>query len=648
MAENAHRDDKLTVWDGLGATLIHDIGKLVEVTQLWEEWRKKGNAPSHSNLERILPECFKQLNISGEPQVPNSWYGIIGTGPPVAEGKIKQAHKLGDRISKQIQGQAYSQLERDKGFPRRDQLPTAFYPYFGSPLNWDSRRAELVVRDICQELSGPIDLSQLLRIQRSLRRFPHSRYVPHLSLAIHDLFAAALFYFAYRKLKESSDASLLGEFTFWVIEVTPDLLDVFYRLRDVIAGAHQADAFYKRAAQELFGSWETEIPGLSAGDNPFVFYNKQGFAFLYPDFQPALTALGKALADTPLLRTVTIRGSSFCVQVRSDVDPSHFNMKPGQIQVSSREQSLHGADSFEFVAEGGQRCEGCQRAADTLSEDDKRNLLCRNCADARRENSGVDLDLMAHAGSKSNRLAFMFLTLPDLHGHAAAVAEKRLIPDYWADYKLPADRQLPATEAGIYEYLQALMETEEFDARLAEAVDQVRKDKGQTAAAVLFLNPSSKALVSHEEYLWDLLESVYQQRQILKLECSVRIVVCSPRIPFWSLIDMATEHTGPHDVLWDVSRGTLQMFSDTEVRTIRDLAKECQKANVRRHQLESLSNIALQTTLEELLLEVDARSDRLRELRPRLLQALRSIAGEDYRGREKRAVFLKYVASLTR
>jgi hypothetical protein len=64
----------------------------------------------------------------------------------------------------------------------------------------------------------------------------------------------------------------------------------------------------------------------------------------------------------------------------------------------------------------------------------------------------------------------------------------------------------------------------------------------------------------------------------------------------------------------------------------------------------SLSGVALQTSLEELILEVDQRADRLKEVRDPLRQALYSLdkEGSDLRDREKRAVFLKYIAGLTR
>lgn len=91
------------------------------------------------------------------------------------------------------------------------------------------------------------------------------------------------------------------------------------------------------------------------------------------------------------------------------------------------------------------------------------------------------------------------------------------------------------------------------------------------------------------------------------------------------------------------------MFSEKEIESIRNLAKECQKYRMRT-QLNFLSGVALQTSLEELTLEIDYRSDRLKELRNPLRQAVCALEqeGSELKDREKRAVFLKYVAGLTR
>ncbi len=92
------------------------------------------------------------------------------------------------------------------------------------------------------------------------------------------------------------------------------------------------------------------------------------------------------------------------------------------------------------------------------------------------------------------------------------------------------------------------------------------------------------------------------------------------------------------------------MFSDAEIATIRNLATAAQKARIWRNQLNALSSIALQTTLEELILEIDNRRDRLKDMQQPLKKAVKELQYQknDLKDREKRAVFFKYIAGLTR
>jgi hypothetical protein len=95
------------------------------------------------------------------------------------------------------------------------------------------------------------------------------------------------------------------------------------------------------------------------------------------------------------------------------------------------------------------------------------------------------------------------------------------------------------------------------------------------------------------------------------------------------------------------------MFSDTEINGtngIRRLASDAKKYGIWRAQLNALSAVALQTSLEELILEIDNRTDRLKELREPIKTAVRALGseGSSLKNQEKRAVFFKYIAGLTR
>ena len=82
-------------------------------------------------------------------------------------------------------------------------------------------------------------MDALLHVQRRFRCYPHTSYIPHISLAFHNRFMAVLFYLAYRALidlqAEGKDHTALEELKFSVLTATPDPLHLFYRLRDVRA-----------------------------------------------------------------------------------------------------------------------------------------------------------------------------------------------------------------------------------------------------------------------------------------------------------------------------------------------------------------------------------------------------------------------------
>lgn len=665
MSVQDHQDVHTSPWDGFAATLLHDIGKVGEVAEVGRRWRRDGRSVRHdAQLQAMLTDSYTRLKISGQPEIPNLWYELIAGSEWRIGGTIHLAHKLADAVSKQIQGECYSRLENPEwlcNHPEeqkklhRDTLPTVFLPYFGNEKEWAgtkpndkvSSHADETWANICRDISNGLTLPRILAIQDRLADFPHSRYVPHLSLRLHDLFAASIFYFAYLRLKELADPRQLGTFVFHTVEITPNLLDVFYRLRNVLACSSAAGHLYRETVKRLFLSWEGDLPGVSEEGKPFVFYHSNGFVLLYPDFRVVQAALKAALNDAHALRGVDIRTYQFSIETKWHDD--HWELSNASVKSSF--ESLPSPSLHDFQPDNGQRCGACQRivAASELVEDDKENWVCAQCRNLRQASSGVDIDLVSQAGKGSNRVAYIFTTLPpNLRNHAAEVAEK-LICQFWSDYKLPATCQLPATEGRIYEYLQALLAISQFDAVLKEKVQAICCEQGQYAAAVLFFNPSSKAVVVHEDHFWDLLEFIHHQKQQLHLECSVRAVICSPKTPFWSLIELATRHQAG-DILWDVSREAIHMFSDTEILSIRNLASSAQKYRIWRNQLNSLSSIALQTTLEELILELDNRTDRLKELHDPLTKAIRDLRypGNDLKDREKRAVFFKYIAGLTR
>ena len=693
-----------TIWDGLAATLIHDIGKVGELTSFAKKSARGGKTlgPTKHVREMIaghLPE--------GEPfPIPDAWLSFITNDkekvPADAAPLLAPAHKLADQVSKQMQGERYSRLEDGVWLKQlrkvntdaankldRNRLPTHFYGYFGPPKLWDlpkpeeraasdqtaatsaTGEADNQFGDICQALKADISTQGLLRLQEKLEDFPHSRYVPHLSLALHDLFAASLFYFAYLELKAQGSPERLERFGFCAVEVIPDLLDVFYRLRDVLACVDFAKKFQERAFAELFQAWVADIPGMTADANPFIFYHKQGFVFLYPDLVAARHGLSEALNAVPAVRKAELRALNYSLAIRWTGNGWH----PGEASVESVIDSLPALTLREFTHESGQRCQCCGRpvAASSLAADSKGDMLCPECHELRAKSSGIDIDLISWAGyrperakpepaesslsepspaepaSRSHRIAYLFITLPaKLRDHAADVAKKDLIPAFWREHHLLDDAMIPPTQGGIYEYLQALLALQQFDESLERKTSEILSDMGPNAARILFLTPTTKALVMHEDHFWEFLAFVSDQRRPLHLESSVRAVLCPPKTPFWSLVELATVHKRG-DILWDVSRETIHMFDDAEIDSIHKLAKQAKGLRLR-SQLNALNKVALQTSLKELLLELEYRSDRLKGFAEPLGQAVEALKPEKHetKSREKRAVFFKYIAGITR
>jgi len=93
------------------------------------------------------------------------------------------------------------------------------------------------------------------------------------------------------------------------------------------------------------------------------------------------------------------------------------------------------------------------------------------------------------------------------------------------------------------------------------------------------------------------------------------------------------------------------MFQSSEVGEIRELAEIARDNNVTSIQLNSLSDISLTMSVDELLLEIGVRKDRLRLFGERLADAIEHLETNDesvYQNRIKRAVFIKYIGKLVR
>jgi hypothetical protein len=111
---------------------------------------------------------------------------------------------------------------------------------------------------------------------------------------------------------------------------------------------------------------------------------------------------------------------------------------------------------------------------------------------------------------------------------------------------------------------------------------------------------------------------------------------------------MPTYNNSKGDFIYDISGGSVTMFQSVEVSKIRELAEIARKNNVTSTQLNNLSDVSMNTNVDELLLELDVRKDRLSRFGERLADAIKQpeMSGNEYQSRIKRAVFIKYIGKL--
>lgn len=93
------------------------------------------------------------------------------------------------------------------------------------------------------------------------------------------------------------------------------------------------------------------------------------------------------------------------------------------------------------------------------------------------------------------------------------------------------------------------------------------------------------------------------------------------------------------------------MFQSSEVGEIRELAEIARDNNVTSTQLNSLSDVSLNMSVDELLLELSVLKDGIGLFGERLADAIEHLKTNDeseYQNRIKRAVFIKYIGKLAK
>lgn len=567
---------------------------------------------------------------------------------------------ISDRVQK-----AMYQMRYDNGdVVDESHLPAAFrkhlfphppfYPYYGPVVPaWDANAAGNLLRESIATLDrqrGHLTMDVLLEAQRPFRRFPHTTYIPHLSLEIHHRFAATLFLLTYNRLRklqaEGKPCTALGRLHFCVVTAIPDPLELFYRLRDVKAYRDAARELRQDLYAALFADDCRDIAGASAEHNPFEYYTGDGLVILYDDSQAIVDEIQKSANRRETLRSLAVEIVEYDVPLPWLPDDKLGTVKAPAHHPEIKRRVVLASGAQTFPAQTLSRCHRCN----IPTEEPRPSGLCASCDDLMHRPGLLALDEVAKGDDgQPQRLAYVFVTLPDdLRSHAQSVG-KRHIDQMLADRARRSPDPLwdttPGllpTELGLFEYLEAVLAAESFQR-------DVQERKADTVRVIAEF-PCLTIYVMREDQFLDFFDLLNHTLADMQFEAGMRAILCGLKTPVWSLMDRFAEHAGPARALVDTAGGETVMFTDSEVQAIRDLARFPSKV-VSRAQLQALIQMARRGSLEELKLEIDRRCNKRKIYKDFAqamighLSALES-TGEEMGDREKRALFIKNVADL--
>ena len=658
--------DSTTVRDGFIAMMIHDWCKTVlNADGKWTGHQKfdpqaQGGVafgPSDAVTGTQLRELFGAQVVEYVKKHEEIRWG--------AADSVVAAIGIADRVQKamyQLQdahGTIISERELPEVLKLRLFPYPPFYPYYGEAVTaWDPHLAAQLLRDAVYTIqTQSATLPILLAAQRPFRRFPHTTYMPHLSLELHQRFAATLFLLVNKQLRQLQAAGRpftdLTNLHFSVITAVPDPLELFYRLRDVTAYRKATRDLRADLYKSIFQAECTALPGASAAANPFEYYTFDGLVLVYDEAQTVLDAIQASADRRHTLRSLTVEVIEYSIALNGGnyFSPRHT---PEVQRFTILEQQ-----SQVFPTTTLARCQRCNiPVAEPLPSG-----LCESCETLMQKPSRIkNLETVAtDETGKTQRLAYVFLTLPeDLHAESARVAQlhlDRMIEDArrlrhpedpaWADPNLP---RLRPTKMGLFEYLEAVLSVESMQR-------EIRKKKPGGVKRIAEF-PRLTIYVMREGLFLEFFEILEETTAQMHLDLKIRAILCDLKTPVWSLMDRFTDHPREQErrTLVDTGGGEIVMFTDEEVKAIRCLAS-ADKYAISKAQLQALVQMARKGSLEELCLEIDRRrkkgkigNDFAKALKGYLrnLKLETSRTGDDteFANREKRALFIKNVADL--
>lgn len=649
-------DRNYTLFEGFIAASLHDIGKMaLEENNQWSHHQNLIEVGERTEIdfEILLGKNIVDLiSIHHE----NTKYEKIFDFTELS--KIEYALILSDKIQSSMVPNEVD-IEKYVGKTKIDSIKSHekyFVPYYGNLEKWSYDTANELLRRFAKKLDdmGAFEkypqrwANDIFNIQDELFNYPFKTFIPHLSLAMHHQLSAILFLFLYEELDKYDDIKDLKNFKFSVIEIAPDLLKTFYRMRDV-SGLHTlTDELSAKIIEKLFNHYQRKLRGIpNKKSNPFLFYNKNSLVLVHTSPQIVLETIHELLDQLDIFYSLTVRVNEYTSEIvtkSAEKNPYEMVFARG-LPVSSRQYAILSDKILNYNQFPNCICMACGKPTieNDVKEDDKGHILCNVCYNMREKSIGYDLDVF---GGSGERLSYIFLKLPDdLVKHSKNVAQDQLISRFLDENEFNP-YSIPATEVGILEYLQALRELSLFQ---NEINNHITGDYETT----LFKSPQFTGYLFREtdDQPWDFLRYLNAKRSDLKLNPSMILMSCNTKTPFWSLIEsIPTYNEFKGDAIYDISKGSVTMFQSDEVSEIRKLAEIARKNNVAPHQLSSLSDVSLNTSLDELLLELDVRTDKLKQFSGELTKALEKMGTDasEYKNREKRAVFIKYIGKLVK
>lgn len=648
-------DRNYTLFEGFIAASLHDIGKLALKNNQWEhhsDLRAVGNRTDIDFVE-LLGENIVNLISIHHGNVKNTKIFDFSK-----LSKIEYALILSDKIQSSMLPNE-NDIKNNVGETKINYIKSHernFIPYYGTLEKWDDGAANGLLRRVADQLKGigcfdnssNMWANNVFKIQDKLLKYPFITFLPHLSLAMHHQLSATLFLFIYNALGKYDGLKDFKKFKFSIIEISPDLLKTFYRMRDV-SGLHSlTEELSTKIIEELYGQYRKKLYGIpNKKSNPFLFYNKNSLVLVHTSPQIVLETLHELLNKFDIFYSLTVKVNEYtsAIDITPDTKTPYEMIHVVGRSVSSKQYSILSDKILSYSPSLDYICMACGKAIDGQGEkiDDKGHILCDFCYNLRRKSTGYDLDIF---GGTGERLSYIFLKLPDdLVDHSKKVAEDQLISRFLDEYRIDP-YSIPPTEQGILEYLQSLRELSIFQ-------NDINLDLTGDYETTLFNSPQFTCYLFREteDQPWGFLRYLNAKRYDLNLNPSMILMSCNTKTPFWSLIEsLPTYNEFKGDTIYDISKGSVTMFQSGEVSDIRKLAEIARKNNVAPHQLDSLSNISLNASLDELLLELDVREDKLRQFGGELAKALENLKTEEseYQKREKRAVFIKYIGKLVK